>query len=135
MKFVIFNKLIYLYNMKIQITVTKEILKESAMCGYGFNSYTKNCAIALAVREIFPNASVGVSIISTNNGKGSVIDIPEEATNFIREFDKRGELPLSRLQMPEVFFEIDVPANIIDEIGINEIKEILSKSETLNLVE
>jgi hypothetical protein len=52
--------------MKIKIKVTKDILRKSMMCGVAESrgltedKYTSvgNCAIAVAVRDVFPNAHV-----------------------------------------------------------------------------
>lgn len=135
--------------MKIKITVTKEILERSAMCGicsaqYEFKSVLTNCAIALAVRDIFPIAIINHASIFFNpvdNGrylKGKKlaaprIPLPEEANMFIIQFDVASIE--QRLAMRPFSFEIDVPQSVIDKIGISEVTRILENSETLELVE
>lgn len=44
---------------QLKITVTKEILEKSKNCGDAYGA-GKNCAIALAVRDVFPMAWVGM---------------------------------------------------------------------------
>lgn len=53
-----------LAGVNVRIHITKDILKRSRMCGknsmIGSSKYImQNCAFALAVRDIFPNAGVG----------------------------------------------------------------------------
>lgn len=137
--------------MKILIKVTKEILEKSSRCiqETGFN-----CAIALAVREIFPNSwtrSAFIHILDMNQlndtkikepkkSFGNLIDeftlfmiqLPEEAQIFIDEFDSNGIK--ERLEMEPISFEIDVPDELINEIGISQVFKILSESKTLEHV-
>lgn len=112
--------------MKIQINITKEVLKKSARCGY---ATWNNCAIAVAIRDLFPSFSVYNSNIEKNYTH--VCYLPKEASDFITIFD---DAPYEeRLLLPELSFIIDVSQKYIDEIGINEVHEILSKSKTLKL--
>ncbi len=137
--------------MKIQINVTKDILERSKMCGLtgtprntGFN-----CAISLAIREIFPDAWVATCKIvpflfkplynikevmsyEVDSVTEDIIALPKEASEFINEFDRYGSERRSRMQ--PISFEIDVPDSIIEKIGISEAIEIIKNSETLELV-
>lgn len=124
--------------MKIKIKVTKDILYASRMCGddAGFN-----CAIALAVREIFPNAWVETHKIKTSLTEDGLrltpidrgsIDLPEEATRFIRAFDERK--PEERILMTPIEFEVTVPNEVINEIDISNMYKVLSESKSLELV-
>jgi hypothetical protein len=61
-----------------------------------------------------------------------VIDLPDTATEFIFQFDSRR--PADRLTMPEISFEVDVPSEMIEAIGIGQAYKILSESKTLELV-
>lgn len=121
--------------MKIKIKVTKDILKRSAMCGT-FSQIAKvieNCAIALAVREVFPNAVVGqTSIRPFGYNITPSIELPRCAKHFIKLFDK--SCPIQRVSMPEFEFTVDVPDSVIDKIGIKDAIDIINKSETLELV-
>ena len=119
--------------MKLKIKVTKEILKKSMWCGTEKCQQwtTQSCAIALAVRDIFPNAHVGGTYIAiTHFDKISIINLPYKATRFIKTFDFLKNLPKMRLQLPEFDFEIEIPEGLINEINIDDIL----KSETLELV-
>lgn len=127
--------------MKILIKVTKAILAKAKMCGYGFykDGVSRNCAIALAVREWFPDAEVTYGMIITHlDGredykKENTIHCSQTGMSaFISKFD--GLSPKERLLMPEFSFEIDVPMNIIEQIGIREAYKVLSESKTLELV-
>lgn len=146
--------------MKVLIKVTKEILERSKMCtskiveGVGFN-----CAISLAIREIFPNAWVGGDINLINmdyfnenlpklkmsqsfdefmllllleESRTCIIKLPIEAQDFIEDFDNNSAQ--RRVEMEPISFEINVPDEIIEEIGINEVYKVLSESKTLEMV-
>lgn len=140
-----------MYTLKIKIT--KEILKQSMMCGVKkegiFSSRIgANCAVALAVREIFPDAWVdGYDILPFLNKYVSLrdfmfkiqerykIELPWDVRVFIQDFDCLASTPEERLNMPELEFEVSVPDNVIEKINIDEIKEILKTSKTLEIYE
>lgn len=93
--------------MKLTIKVTKAILMRSMDCGFNPNkvSTTRHCAIAEAVRDIFPYAEVTyrgeeddyiagpgalikVWLFKPGEGVGSVlINLPREAYDFMQHFD------------------------------------------------
>lgn len=127
--------------MKIKIKVTKEIQQRAMDCGHidgKASEYTENCEVAEAVREIFPlvkvcHASVrlpGVFAILFTNG--DEISLPYEAERRIKLFDKLS--PCDRIKQEPYEFEIDVPEQIIDRIGLSEVHRILKESKTLELV-
>ncbi len=137
--------------MKITIKITKDILKKSMMCG----SYPtdknigQNCAIALAIRDIFPDAHIQKYKILTNyyckenilskRGLATYVEeinilLPDIASDFIILFDSLRLIPENRLLLPELSFEIEISDELIETIGINEAIEIINKSETLELV-
>lgn len=119
--------------MKILIKVTKEILHHSAMCGHDGKMRSTNCAIALAVRELFPSASIGNPNYSLNGKDGFDNNyLPPKAVAFITRFDSTS--PSERRWMKPFSFELDVPNSVIDQIGISEAYRILSESKTLELV-
>jgi hypothetical protein len=138
--------------MKLKIKVTKEILERSAMCGYRDggpdNIIGQNCAIALAVREIFPTAQVCSNFIRERWVPGTLeycldnpeqtpecgwfIPLPENAKKFIRAFDIYG--PSIRTSLPEIEFEITLTDEVLATINIDQVKEILKSSTTLELV-
>jgi len=111
--------------MKLKIKVTKDVLKRSAKCQ---SSPWKNCAIATAIREIFPVAGVMNSKIRIDGFPD--IFLPEAAQIFIKDFDKLQYSPSSRLNMPELEFEVNIPVELIETINISDIH----KSETLEVV-
>lgn len=126
--------------MKLQINLTKEVLKESKYCK---NEPGENCAIANAIRDIFPEAMIGTSKIFFKkdskkpfdfffNSKNETIELPLIASQFIDNFDNSS--PEEREKMNPISFEIIIPESIIDEIDISEVNEILSHSKTLQLV-
>lgn len=114
--------------MRILIKVTKEILEASKMCHY---PATENCAIAVATREILPGFLVNHKTIN-NIEKQIYILLPKEAREFVLAFDDKS--PKCRADMSPISFEIEVPDSYIDSIGIEEVKDILSGSKTLELV-
>lgn len=130
--------------MKILIKVTEEILHKAKDCGIlikGPETYaSRNCGIALAVREIFPEASVtDRKIYPISRGvvmkclPSEVIPLPRRAQAFVRLFDYLD--PYKRTQMKPFSFEIELPTSLISTIGIGEVYKVLSESKTLELVE
>lgn len=121
--------------MKTLVKITKEILKKSMMCGTfeSTEDVVQNCAIALAVREIIPKAKVFSTMIDPGLEFRS-ISLPIEAQKFIEAFDNLASEPKVRLELPELSFEIDIPNELIQKIGINQVYKILSESKSLELV-
>lgn len=136
--------------MKIKIKVTKEILNQSKNCvsapcmnpgdferrvGTGFN-----CAISLAVNDLFDMAWVSHESISIGQKYEDIfetthslsINLPSEARLFIRKFDML--YPEERGGMQPIEFEIYVPDDVIESIGLSEVHRILKESKTLELV-
>lgn len=139
--------------MKILIKVTKDVLLRSYNCqavtcetqkdfdnkvGIGFN-----CAIGIAVGDLIPNAWVSFGSIHVYGSYQQLqlglplasIELPVSAKQFIQKFDDLRGAKLLRLSMPELSFEVDLPLELIDAIGINEVYKVLSESKTLELVE
>lgn len=113
--------------MRIKIKVTKDILKRAQYCGTaGYTPAITNCAIALAVRDVFPDISVSHSGILFANG-AMAYHTPETGA-FIWKFDmsQSGQRPF----LPEYEFEIDVPESVVDSINIDD----LNNCPTLELV-
>lgn len=113
--------------MTIRIHVTKEILRESMYCPR--EGLSKNCAIASAVREIFPDAGVGTWGIYLD---WCEISLPDEASDFVKKFDD--STPLERSALTPLSFSVNVPDSAINRIGIQEVESILSNSLTLEKV-
>lgn len=121
--------------MKIEIKITKDVLKRSMWCGVTVKPVSTNCAISLAVRDLFPDASTSTEYIVLDKHGYHCLETPKIATRFINAFDALIHSPEKRLDLPEFSFEIDIPEQVIERIGIQEAKAILQKSETLSLVE
>lgn len=125
--------------MKLKIKVTKEILKASMYCGteYCETSVAQNCAIALAVKEIFPDAWVKTNSIDfiKNDIYQASIPLPINAQNFILEFDRMKNYPKERLAMDEIEFKVTLTNKVLELINIDEAKEALKKSSTLELID
>lgn len=91
---------------------------------------------------------VVINIFLTKNDTlaKAVIPLPIEALEFVVLFDDpiqekgididlRNEMVMEfRENMSERSFEIDVPDEIIDHIGIDQVYKILSESETLQYI-
>lgn len=140
--------------MKLEIHITKEVLEKSAMCGFypgtrqtEGNNVSENCAVAIAVRDIFPDAAIGPETIhtfGTNCPYNMKIEMPLEARAMIMQFDNfrnstdhrynKEDAIAGRKAMEPMSFVVDVPDVVIDKIGINEVHEAVKKSKTLELV-
>jgi hypothetical protein len=123
-------------SIKMRIKVTKKILEKSRYCGFRTFPTVENCAIALAVRNIFPEATVNAdSIAPFGEPRRGIIMLPNDAQIFMAKFDSSNWE--ERLSLPEMEFEIAIADNIIAQIGngnIEEVKTIIQNSETLELV-
>lgn len=126
--------------MKLEIRVTKDVLRRSAMCKSADDTTGTNCAVALAVRDIFPKAYVGNIFIhplgqmtADNLETSKLIVSPLRVRAFIEQFDYLK--PEQRILMPEISFEIDIPNSVIEKINIDEIRPLLVNHPTLTLIE
>lgn len=127
--------------MKLQINITKEVLEASKMCGlideFKFPT-SQNCAIAKAIVDVFGLKSWvnECEILLLNQGFESIIakiELPKEAQNFIRKFDKLS--PEERVEITPFSFEIDVPDEVLEKIvDITEINELLSNAKYINVL-
>jgi hypothetical protein len=123
--------------IKLKITVTKEILEKSKWCGYKldneeFKLTSQNCAIALAVRDVFPNAGVGANSVLLDPPSEYFTNLPQEAIDFITAFDKSD--PGVRSRMTPISFEIEIPDSVIGKINIEELRPLLVNHPTLQLI-
>jgi hypothetical protein len=127
--------------MKLKIKVTKEILEKTKLCKTGYTAFS-NCAIAVAVRDLFPKAFVSESYIFPlpKGSEGAAytdgsyaIALPQISKDFIRKFDMSN--PSKRVLMDEIEFEISVHDYIIEEaVDITEITKLLENHPTLEIV-
>jgi hypothetical protein len=117
----------------LKITVTKEILEKSKMCGTKLGILmSENCAIAIAVRDIFPDACVGNPQILLGVLPFDVVNLPIDAIKFIERFDVSS--PQDRVNMEPISFEIEIPDEVIAKINIDELRPLLINHPTLELV-
>lgn len=127
---------------KLKITVTKEILKRSSYCGIGEDaldiniceSIQTNCAIALAVRDIWPKARVDYDYIYPfgKEGVATMIALPKKISNWINRFDDA--TPRGRERMKPFSFDVEIPDKVIKKINIDEIRALLQNHSTLELI-
>jgi hypothetical protein len=137
--------------MILKIKIDQDILAKSAHCPSSGNPQKamvgQKCAIACAIVNLFGKRSwvAGTRIFifpeqPLFDQHGDLqpenvdyeIDLPEEAQDFINAFDYAD--PEERMQMKQLEFNIDVPNELINEIGIKQVSEILSKSRYMEEV-
>ena len=120
--------------MPVQFTIriTKEIIKHCKSCGTENNKQDigSNCAVAFALKDIFPDVFVTDYYIfpfgmNTENGKEMKIPMPVIAQQFIKLFDGFSLMPNLRPLLPEFEFTIDIPAQVIDQVNIDEVMELI----------
>ncbi|MBK5269874.1 MAG: hypothetical protein JJE22_02560, partial [Bacteroidia bacterium] len=118
--------------------ITKEILEQSKYCGTGKDDHSigNNCAIAFALVDIFPNVYVTNDYIfplGTGFEKGQEIKIPMPviARQFVKLFDGFCHTPNLRLLLPEFDFVIDIPDEAIEQINIDEVRELVEGSKKI----
>ena len=122
----------------LKIKVTKDILEKSKTCGTiepnGFKGHS--CAIALAVRDIFPTANIGFHEVwplwNGYNYTGATIRLPNIVSEYIKVFDRTPTA--ERPMLPEIEFEIEIPDSVIEKINIEELKPLLENHPTLELI-
>lgn len=136
---------------KLRISITQSILNKSAYCGHIKENgkyilsddesvdVSTNCAIALAVRDIFPHAQVGAGRIRPFgdrpfSGCYSEILLPDIANCFIADFDNK--LPPDRKKMGTLEFEVNVPDDVLQHAFPieNDVKEIFKDHATLQFL-
>lgn len=108
---------------KLKIKITKQILEKSKYCGtdgHQWDAMSSGCAIALALRDVFPDALVRTENIIIYKGDfDSLVSLPAKAKFFIVRFDR--STPEQRVLMPEFEFEIDIPDEVIEKINIDDL--------------
>ncbi|HEX7457056.1 MAG TPA: hypothetical protein VF301_01340 [Ginsengibacter sp.] len=113
-----------------KIKVTKEILELSKECGAhnDFDTIGKNCASAIALKDIFPEVVVTdyyiypFGIDNKNKLDDLRIVMPKIAQDFVKVFDSLSAIHKLRLLLPEFEFEISIPDEIISQINIDEVR-------------
>ncbi len=120
--------------MELEVYITEDVLLKSARCPR--DSRATECAIAIAIRDIFPDSIVGThSIIFEESDCCKMIAtaaLPEKAIRFIRDFDAAS--PVERAQMRPFKFKFEIPPVVIKTIDISEVTETVKKSPVLNII-
>jgi hypothetical protein len=126
--------------VQFKIRITKDIIEQCKNCGATNDQFEigRNCAIALALQDIFPDVYVTNYYIfpfgiSDEKREDIKIQLPVVAQQFIKLFDGFSLMPNLRLLLPEFEFTIDVPDEVINEINIDEIKQLI-KSRNIKTV-
>ena len=117
---------------QFKIAITKEIIAHCKNCGTGNEAHQieNNCAIAFALADIFPgvyvtNYCIFPFGIGGDKEKNIKIPIPPIAQQFIKLFDGFSFTPKLRLLLPEFEFMIDIPDEVIEQINIDEVRELI----------
>ena len=116
---------------QLKIAITKEIIKHCKKCGAENEADVgKNCAVAFALIDIFPNVHVtGYYIfpfgINHEKEQPYKIPLPIIAQQFIKLFDGFYLTPNLRLLLPAFEFTIDIPDEVIEQINIDEVRELI----------
>lgn len=137
--------------VKLKISVTKEIIGRSANCGGAIDNIKdgvgSNCAIALAIKDVFPFAWTDSQYIIpftqelTYSDLFHIIDseheilikLPKKAQQFIEDFDESS--PNMRIQMDPIEFEVEIPDIVLDKMDISEVTKQLQNHPILKLQE
>lgn len=128
--------------IRLKIKVTKDVIKRAMWCGTN-NSEGRvftNCAIALAIRDLFPDFVVGnvgedelvIAAPETMYSYSTVCALPDIAKRFIDAFDWLLYTPEKRLELDPIEFEVDIPEKYFPEIS--EVHKILANCQTMELV-
>lgn len=112
----------------LKIKITKDILVRSSFCDG--SKINENCAFAVALRDIFPDARVGYTTVFLSTSE-AYFGISQDMTDFIREFDH--STPEERKTLPEQEFEVEIPDYILETINIDEVTETLKDHPVLTL--
>ena len=123
--------------VQFKIKVTKEILESSRECGShnDIERIGEKCAIALALKDIFPEVFVTgnyiypLGIQESNQVDDVKIAMPKVAQDFIRVFDSLCSRHKRRLLLPEFEFEISIPDEIISQINIDEVRTLACRTQ------
>jgi|GEM_PF-1467162 hypothetical protein len=115
--------------VQFKIKVTKDILQMSKECGVREDVATigKNCAIALTLKDIFPDVFVSGDNIypfgreDIDPSHNVTIPMPKIARDFVKVFDSLSAIHNLRSRLPEFEFSIEIPDEIISEIDIEEV--------------
>ena len=122
--------------IQFRIAITKDIIAQCKNCGTGDDTrrVENNCAIAVALTDIFPkvyvtNLYIFPFGIDGDKEKDIKIPMPVIAQQFIKLFDGFRFTPRLRLMLPEFEFIIDIPDEVIEQVNIDDVKELIEKGD------
>jgi len=122
--------------LQFKINITKAILTHCKFCGCDGEKEKigNNCAIAIALIDIFPEVYVTDDSIFPFGKKGKEdmnlnLPLPAIARQFIKLFDGFRLTPQLRQLLTEFDFEIDIPDEVIEQINIDEIRRCLESTK------
>ena len=128
--------------LQLQIAITKEIIEQCKNCGNEDDERDigNSCAIAAALMDIFPNVYVTnyyifPAGIGFEKEQAQKIPLPAIAQQFIKLFDGFRLTPKLRSLLPEFEFTIDIHDEVIEQINIDEVKELIEKDSHIHLLE
>lgn len=109
--------------MKIEIEVTQAHIEAGLPCA------ANHCAIALAMKEVFPYVMVtGRDIhLDTSQDSSLMVDVPLEVNRFITAFD-------SGLGVAPFKFKLEIPDEVIQVIRLPNLESLLNEAQHLHLV-
>jgi hypothetical protein len=116
---------------QFKIAITKEIIAHCKNCDAGNETRIENnCAIAFALADIFPkvyvtNYCIFPFGIDGDKEKEIKIPMPLITQQFIKLFDGFRLTPNLRLLLPEFEFIVEIPDEVIEQINIDEVRELL----------
>ena len=118
-------------SVQFNISITKEILRQSKNCSSQVPENGSHCAIAVALKDIFPDVFVSAHCIypfgNISEAAGRIcIPLPVVARQFIKLFDGFYLTPSLRLLLPEFDFAIEIPDEVIDRINIDDLTSLIN---------
>ena len=124
--------------VQFKIRITKEIIERCKDCGTEGNirDIGNNCAVAFALKDIFPDVYVTDCYIfpfgiDSQKGKDIKILLPVIAEQFIKLFDGFYLMPNLRTSLPEFEFIINIPAEVLDLINIDEVTTLIEGNKKM----
>ena len=118
---------------QFKITISKEIIAQCKNCGTDNDArlVENNCAIAIALTDVFPKVYVtNLFIFPFGIDSELRIPMPLIAQQFINLFDGFRLMPGLRILLPAFEFTIDIPDEVVEQINIDDVKELIEKTET-----
>ncbi|HEU5165972.1 MAG TPA: hypothetical protein VFU29_10560, partial [Chitinophagaceae bacterium] len=122
--------------IQFKIVITKDIIAQCKNCGTTNDDrqVENNCAIAVALADIFPKVYVTDLYIfpfgiEGDKEKDIKISMPVIAKQFIKLFDGFRFTPRLRLMLPAFEFTIDIADEVIEQINIDDVKELIKTSD------